>query len=276
MILDNIFFEYSIDNSLNSSNISTPFSIPGALLGTPNDVPSQVSGDYSYSYNYGVIGYVFDNNSFLNSVKISKTKDENNLKNTNTVLANGTQLGNTLGDLQSKSNTNKITFSTKFGNISYAENELNSFTGSVINDSGFSYSAKRRFNYYLGNKIYLYFDLQLILSSDDAHSIKSTNSLVKVTEDNKGIVYAGLNYTKNFNTVNSYDVNDSFEFMVSGEYGLDNNLFIISDYKYNLANLKDSNATVEGVSSFSTVVGKSEKDKYIYYKDIDTWELGWQ
>lgn len=110
MILDNIFFDYSTDNSLNSSNISTPYSIPGALLGSPNDVPSQVSGDYSYSYNYGVIGCVFDNNSFLNSVKISKRKDENNLKNTNTVLANGTQLGNALGDLQSKSDTNRITF----------------------------------------------------------------------------------------------------------------------------------------------------------------------
>jgi hypothetical protein len=258
MTLNNIFFEYSIDTSLNSSNISTPFSIPG--VGT-----SQVSGDFSYTYNYGLIGYKFDNNSFLDSVNITKINDENNLKNISG-----------LGDLQSRSDTNKITFSTKFGNISYAENELNSFTNSVTNDSVFSYAIKRSFRYYFGNKIYLYFDLRLNLSSDDAHSIQSNNSLVKVNEDNKGIVFAGLNYTKNFNTVNAYDITDSIDFKIAGELGLDNDLFISGGYTYNLANLKDSNATAEGVSGFKTIVGKTEKDKIIYYDDIDTWELGWQ
>lgn len=115
-----------------------------------------------------------------------------------------------------------------------------------------------------------------ILSSDDAHSIQSTNSLVKVTEDNKGIVYAEIKYTKNFNTFNVYDISNNIDFNIGGEYGLDNNLIIISDYTYNFANLKDSNATAEGVSSFNTIVGKTEKDKIINYQDIDTWELGWQ
>ena len=276
MILDNIFFYNSTDNSLNSSNISTPFSIPGALLGTPNNVPSQVSGDFSYTYSYGLIGYKFDNNSFLDSVKITKIKDENNLKNTNTVLANGTQLGNTLGNLQNKSDTNKITFSTKFGNISYAENELNSYTGSVTNDSVFRYAIKKSFKYYLGNKLYLSFDLGLILSSDDAHSIRSTNNLVKVSKDNKAAVFTQLLYTKNFNTVNAYDVTDRIDFTIGGDFGLDNDLFIFGQYNYQLANLKDSNATAEGVSSFSTVVGKTEKDRILPWDNIDTWELGWQ
>lgn len=270
-ILDNIFFEYSLDNTTQSSDVSIPFKV--------SSIPVQISGDYMFSNNYGLIGYEFDSDFLINSIRFIKKEEENNIKNTDAiVISNGVSIG-TVGNLQNKTDTNRIIFSTDFGNFFYSQGKNNNFNEKTKENNYFSYTVERPFIYYLGNKLFLYFNARLLLSSDNSNSFTLINNLCKVTENSKGLGYAGITYSKYFNTKKSYDVDSKLDLTVLGDLQFGENKFINGKYTYTIPTLKDSSASSKDITSFSTVVGKARRSQLLdktYYKNIDNWKLGWQ
>lgn len=274
--MNQILFEYNITNPTDSSNLTTPFTIPGALIGSPIDVAATVTGEYSNFENYGIIGYNFEKDKFLTGINFVKLHFKYDVKNTGTVLANGTDLGNALGDLQSTTDTNRLNFETKYGIIRYSENETTSFLGTVNKNSYFSYLYDYTFRYNFGNNIVLAIKPGIILNSDDAHVFTTNIYLNKISKDKKTNCFTSLQYTKNLNTSNDYDVDSNVKVNLSIEQLIEGNNFVIAKLNYDITTLKSSNASIDNTLSYKISGGHYAQNKDIWYLDVDNWNLGLQ
>lgn len=258
-----IFYEYGYSSSLESADFTSPFTIPGAGS-------VQVSGDYSNSLSQGIAGYEFDNDSFLKGIKFVKNQQKNHVKNT------GLSSVGLANDFSSKSDLNRIVFETKFGNISYSQFEDLNFFGTTTKDNNFMYSASTEFFYNLGNNMVFSIEPLVVLDSNDNHSFTTTFFLRKISKDKKTISGALLEYNKNFNTSLAFDIDSNIRVGLFIDQALGGNNFIVASYKYDIPTLKDSSASVDDLSSFEILAGKSAKTMKKWWTEIDNWNIGWQ